>query len=67
MALRRMSQRELAAQLSIGQATLSDRQRNNSWRAVDLPAVARALGVDVAALYEGVEPATASSGSEAVA
>ena len=70
LADRGLTQDAFAAEIGRSQSTISRWIKGDfTWPASDLLAVARTLGVDVAELYAGVEPASSSapSGTEAVA
>ena len=70
MARRSINQVALAEAIGLTQPAVSRRLSGVvQWSASELLAVARTLGVDVAELYAGVEPASsaAPTGTEAVA
>lgn len=62
MARRSMSQTVLAEAIGMAQPGLSKRlAEGRRWTADEVLRVARVLDLDVAVLYEGVEPATSAS------
>lgn len=56
MAIRRVTQVQMASALGVGQSTISDRLTSDTWPAADLPRVAQVLQIDVAELFERVFP-----------